>query len=441
MGLLPKFAMAIAEIVGSLQSNPYFGAGFGLVGLTAALATGRKAAILAWSGIRRYAFVTCEVNSKGTLRHLAPIDLRVISFLLSDKSYQWVLEWITRQSQRTQHVSMCTEFYENEVGRISTRFAFIPSPGIHFFNFRGHIIRCERVREQMDAMAGVPYEVVTLTTLGRDKNVFTSIFTEARRIALAEVANKTATYVAFGHEWRVFGQARAKRPLESVILDDALSETVVKDVTTFLASSQWYQERGIPYRRGYLFYGPPGTGKSSFIFSLAGHLNYSICVLNLSDPSLTDDRLLHLVNTAPRDSLILLEDIDCSTRPHQEDQHPERWEGLSRVTYSGLLNTLDGVVGSDARILMMTTNHIEMLDDTLTRPGRVDLKVLVDNATDSQLRRAFLSFFPQMDPSYGDQFVEHVRQTYAKPISMARVQSHFLLHRDNPSAVLKEPIV
>lgn len=417
--------MTIAELIGGLQSNPYFGAGFGLAGLTVALAAGRRSVILAWTGIRRYAFVTCEVNSK-------------------DKSYQWVLEWITRQSQRTQHVSMCTEFYENEVGRISTRFAFIPSPGVHFFSYHGRVLRCERVREQMDALAGRPYEVVTLTTYGRDKSVFTDIFTEARAIALAEVANKTATYVPFGHEWRVFGQARAKRPLESVILDDGVKEAVVQDLSTFLASSSWYQERGIPYRRGYLFYGPPGTGKSSFIFSLAGHLNYSICVLNLSDPSLTDDRLLHLVNTAPRDSLVLLEDIDCSTKgssSHQDDGHPERWEGLSRVTYSGLLNTLDGVVGSDARILMMTTNHIDLLDETLTRPGRVDLKVLVDNASDAQLRRAFLSFFPAMAPEEGDRFVAHVRRSYPRPVSMARIQSHFLLHRDRPEAVLKEPIV
>lgn len=59
--------MAIGELIGSLQNNPYFGAGFGLVGLTAALAAGRKAAIIAWAGVRRYAFVTCEVNSKGLI--------------------------------------------------------------------------------------------------------------------------------------------------------------------------------------------------------------------------------------------------------------------------------------------------------------------------------------------------------------------------------------
>ena len=59
--------MTVAELITSLQNNPYFGAGFGLVGLTAILATGRKATIFAWSGIRRYAFVTCEVNSKGLI--------------------------------------------------------------------------------------------------------------------------------------------------------------------------------------------------------------------------------------------------------------------------------------------------------------------------------------------------------------------------------------
>lgn len=336
---------------------------------------------------------------------------------------------------------MCTEFYENEAGRVSTRFAYIPSPGVHFFKYEGSFIRCERVREQMDALAGRPYEVVTLTTLGRDKAIFTNMFNEARNIALAEAVNKTATYVAYGHEWRVFGQPRVKRPIESVILADNVCEMVTKDLETFLNSSEWYQQRGIPYRRGYLFYGPPGTGKSSFIFALAGHLNYSICVLNLSDPSLTDDRLLHLVNTAPRDSLILLEDIDCAVRPRDNEQsHPERWEGLSRVTYSGLLNTLDGVVGSDARLLMMTTNHIELLDDTLTRPGRIDLKVLIDNASDSQLKRAYCAFFPE-SKDRAEQFVEHVRKSYGKAVSMARIQSHFLLNRDNPENVLTKPIL
>ena len=35
------------------------------------------------------------------------------------------------------------------------------------------------------------------------------------------------------------------------------------------------------------------------------------------------------------------------------------YEGLSRVTFSGLLNTLDGVASTEARIVFMTTNYLD----------------------------------------------------------------------------------
>jgi len=47
------------------------------------------------------------------------------------------------------------------------------------------------------------------------------------------------------------------------------------------------------------------------------------------------------------------------------------------LNLSGLLNVLDGVVDTPGRILIMTTNHPEMLDPALIRPGRVDKKMLL----------------------------------------------------------------
>lgn len=35
------------------------------------------------------------------------------------------------------------------------------------------------------------------------------------------------------------------------------------------------------------------------------------------------------------------------------------YDGLSRVTLSGLLNALDGAASSEARILFMTTNYLD----------------------------------------------------------------------------------
>lgn len=78
---------------------------------------------------------------------------------------------------------------------------------------------------------------------------------------------------------------------------------------------------GIPYRRGYLLHGPPGCGKSSFITALAGELERGICVLNLSERGLTDDRLNHLLAVAPQQTIILLEDIDAAFKDRSQDTH------------------------------------------------------------------------------------------------------------------------
>lgn len=67
-----------------------------------------------------------------------------------------------------------------------------------------------------------------------------------------------------------------------------------------------------------MLHGPPGCGKSSFITALAGELERGICVLNLSERSLTDDRLNHLLAIAPQQSIILLEDIDAAFVSRQE---------------------------------------------------------------------------------------------------------------------------
>jgi hypothetical protein len=46
-----------------------------------------------------------------------------------------------------------------------------------------------------------------------------------------------------------------------------------------------------------------------------------------------------------------------------------------KLTLSGLLTVLDGVVDAPGRILIMTTNHPEKLDPALTRPGRINMQI------------------------------------------------------------------
>ena len=84
---------------------------------------------------------------------------------------------------------------------------------------------------------------------------------------------------------------------------------------------------------------------------------------------------------APRDSLILVEDIDVALpsekrktelevkkRRQEQEGHYNPYSGS--ITMSGVLNSIDGVSTADSQILIMTTNHKENLDPALIRPGR-----------------------------------------------------------------------
>ena len=101
-----------------------------------------------------------------------------------------------------------------------------------------------------------------------------------------------------------------------------------------------------------------------------------------------------------------------------------------QVTFSGLLNTLDGVASTEERIVFMTTNHLDRLDPALIRPGRVDLKQLIDLASLSQLRRMYARFYPDEPQHQADQFAERV-MNFGQPKSIAQIQGHFMLHKNN----------
>ncbi|XP_071072227.1 mitochondrial chaperone BCS1 isoform X4 [Dasypus novemcinctus] len=286
--------------------------------------------------------------------------------------------------------------------------------------------------QMIDLQTGTPWESVTFTALGTDRKVFFSILEEARELALQQEEGKTVMYTAIGSEWRPFGYPRRRRPLSSVVLEQGLADRIVRDIREFIDNPKWYTDRGIPYRRGYLLYGPPGCGKSSFITALAGELEHSICLLSLTDSSLSDDRLNHLLSVAPQQSLVLLEDVDAAFLSRDlAVENPIKYQGLGRLTFSGLLNALDGVASTEARIVFMTTNHIDRLDPALVRPGRVDLKEYVGYCSRWQLTQMFQRFYPGQAPSLAESFAEHVLRTTTQ-ISPAQVQGYFMLYKNDP---------
>lgn len=203
----------------------------------------RNGSKMGLSLLRKNLFITLEVTSK-------------------DRSYPWILQWLTAQGRKTQHLSVDT-IMQSSSGKVSTSFSFVPGPGFHFIRYGGTFLGVQRIREQqmVDFNSGKPWEKVQFTGFGRNTKIFQNILQEAYELATIQEEGKTIVYTNWGSEWRPFGQPRTRRPLSSVILDEGVSEKLYGDITEWQISGSWYRDRGIPYRRGYLLYGPPGSGK------------------------------------------------------------------------------------------------------------------------------------------------------------------------------------
>jgi mitochondrial chaperone BCS1 len=435
-----------------LQSNPYFSAGFGLIGVGAVLSVARSGAAGVWAATKRHLYTSLEIPSK-------------------DKSYAWFMEWMAKHEHgnHRKHVSLSTTFQQFENGEIRTQSHFIPGAGNHIIRYGGRFIFVAREREKtmVDFTTGTPWETVTLTTVGSDgRPVFDQLLTEAREQALVEQEASTVVYTTSGgQDWRRFGQPRKRKPLGSVVLAEGQQGRIVGDVREFLETAKWYAERGIPHRRGYLLYGPPGTGKSSFITALAGELRLNICVLNLHSRGISDDTLSVLLNNAPQRSIILLEDIDATLGAEAQSHTPQRvgssaGDGSSSsprvssppvpvpsgregrtggVTFSGLLNALDGVVATEGggRIVFMTTNHPERLPAALVRPGRVDVKEEFGMAAPEQAEGIFRRFFTGgTETGDADMAKAFARVVPPGRIPMAALQGLLLAHKHDPEAAL-----
>jgi len=229
--------------------------------------------------------------------------------------------------------------------------------------------------------------------------------------------------------WREGSKVRS-RPLHSVILPEKLRQGITDDLDRFLSpeAQDFYVTHGIPYRRSYLFHGVPGAGKTSLIQALAGHYNRSISFLQPTHPDMTDDSLRSAMSDLPEDTIVVLEDIDSLFAKDRSTKN-----GKSNLTFSGLLNALDGIGSPNGQIYILTTNLRDQLDAALIRNGRVDFQVHFGFATDEQVMRMWSSFYPQASGDAAFFCSELRRHLDGRQLSTAGLQHYFVLQmRSSP---------
>jgi mitochondrial chaperone BCS1 len=196
-------------------------------------------------------------------------------------------------------------------------------------------------------------------------------------------------------------------------------------------------------------------------------------MISLSSQVLNDAKLDALFDVLPHKCIVLLEDIDSAgirretmrqppkpelpTPPtvrlsrHQVDPFiPRQIEEPRGVTLSGLLNVLDGVRAAEGRIVIMTTNHAESLDEALIRRGRIDQKVHFGCASKQTALRLFTQIYHKSteelldgealpDKALIDRLAEQFADGLAEDaFTPAEVQGYLIDHRADAEKAVKE---
>jgi cell division protease FtsH len=197
----------------------------------------------------------------------------------------------------------------------------------------------------------------------------------------------------------LFTHSLPENTLDDVIGLDRAKQRL-SEVVGWLKSPDKLKNFGVKLPSGFLFAGPPGTGKTLLAKALAGECGlpfFSITASELSDRYAggTTANIKKLFATARKyaPAIVFIDEIDALAA-----QRTTNSDSLSRdknLTVNALLTEMDGFTPHDEPIFVLAaTNHPQILDKAITRPGRFDETIYCD-LPNKKARQTFFERFAE----------------------------------------------
>ena len=330
----------------------------------------RNVPLKMWQTFKGSVTTTMTLNNAGSWQN----EIHYNKFLM------WYMT--TRWSKWSRHISTGASYNTEGQARVVG-----PGYGFHFF-FIGCRLFWFTKAQLPSTGSTTEKEAITIVTLGRSQTPLLELVDTFAPLPKDSTHIKVHSWGT--SEWTLVAHI-PERDLDTVCINAEIKAALVADIQRFVDEPEWFLAKGLPYKLSCLFHGCPGSGKTSLIKALASRFSRSIFIADLS--SMSNSTFQAAVQRLPRNSLLLLEDVEAATSAvNARKPAPAKGPAASKtsltlptsdstslaealgfgLTLSGLLNTLDGIVPMHDVIVCMTTNHLEKLDPALIRKSRMD---------------------------------------------------------------------
>lgn len=236
----------------------------------------------------------------------------------------------------------------------------------------------------------------------------------------------------------------------NVFLTKKNHKKITSIVTSWINNKSDLTNKGIPNKLGFMLTGSPGSGKTSVIYAIANETKKHI--INIDLKNYLSNEFLTLMSTI-QNKVVVFDDIDAHYFLHdrRKIKNNDIMDNIDNTDQSGIdykklyhclsdrsmtidviLEVFDGYNYLNNCILILTSNHPELLDPAVSRPGRIDHVINFDLCDEYQFRNIFKYYvghdYNEIDPTFV--FKEHILST------SYIINTVILLYYNKPAKIL-----
>lgn len=189
-----------------------------------------------------------------------------------------------------------------------------------------------------------------------------------------------------------------KRNESTLYISEDLKRKIFKSIDSFMAKKEYYDTHSIPRNFKILLYGPPGTGKDTIARVIASKYDRTLMYFNVGKR--TPDKINNIKSSIHK-PLVLLSDIDRWPYLINDDPKvPKQEMTESKSLYGEMINVLDGVISANNdKIIIITTNNIDLFSPSFIRPGRIDLLLEIGYVNEEVFKKYYKEHFHEELPN------------------------------------------